>query len=495
MTSASLDTATIARKAKFGLRWSLLGMIATKVGSFAMGVVLARLLNPDDFGIYAIALAALAFLMCVKDIGLTTAVVNWRGDTERMLPTATLLAALFSVAIYVILWVAAPPFATVGGSPQAAPVLRLLAVVIVIDGLASVRSAVLMRSFKQDKLTLANMAGFVVNAALAIALAVAGAGAFSFAGGQVAGAFVTGMVVLIYAKMPFRLGFDRAVARQLMRFGIPLAASLGVEALLINSSFVIVGSVVHATALGFFLLAFNISSWVQGTFGTAIRYVSVAGFSRLAEHKEGVLSSGVQKSVPLLVTGLVPIAVLLATLAGPLIVALYGQEWAPAAPVLQFLAALTVVRMLTSLAMDILMGAGATRWTLWLNVGWAAFLVPALFVGTHLGGIIGAAVAHAIVGVLVALPLAMWALHRAGVTLAPIGPALVRPALGGILAGGISLLVVRVAGPHAIIQLMVAGGAATLAYAVVAVSPEQLRRWVAQIRRENARERADALTS
>ncbi len=53
--------------------------------------------------------------------------------------------------------------------------------------------------------------------------------------------------------------------------------------MLLNADFVLVGNVLGVVALGYYLLAFNVSSWVPGLVGTAVRYVSVPGFSRLAE--------------------------------------------------------------------------------------------------------------------------------------------------------------------------------------------------------------------
>jgi PST family polysaccharide transporter len=483
-------TESIGRQAGRGLRWSLIGTLLTKIGSFAMGLVLARLLAPADFGVYAIALAATAVLMHINDVGLIAATVQWRGKLEDMAPTAATMAAGFGIVIYGLFWLAAPSFAAAAGNRAAAPVVQLLTLVIVIDGLTAVRSAALMRTFRQGKLIVANSAGLAANAVLAIALAVGGAGAFSFAWGQLVGAFVTGVLVFVFARVPVRLGFDREVARKLMRFGIPLAASLGVEAVVTNVQFLIIGRLTGATALGYFLLAFNVSIWAQTILGTAIRYVSVAGFSRLSEHDDEALSAGVQRSMPLLVTVVAPIVALTSVLAAPLVALLYGGEWAPAAPVLRVLVVLTLVRMMTALAMDVLMGAGATRATLWLNLGWAVALVPTLWVGTHLDGIRGAAIAQTGIGFLVALPLAAVALHRARVDLAPVGPALVRPLLAAVLAAAIAIAVARIAGPYPIVQLAVAGLAGLCAYVPVAVPRDQLRQLLAMLRR---REPAAAL--
>ena len=486
MTADVAVTESIGRQAGRGFRWSLIGTLLTKVGSFAMGLVLARLLAPADFGVYAIAIAATAVLMHINDVGLIAATVQWRGRLEEMAPTAATLAIIFATSIYGVFYLAAPAFAAAAGNASAVPVVRLLALIIVIDGVTAVRSGALMRNFQQGRLTVANSIGLVANAAIAISLAVGGAGPLSFAWGQVAGAFVTGVLIFIFARVPVRYGFDRSIARRLMYFGIPLAGSLGVEAIVTNVQFVIIGRLTGVTQVGYYLLAFNVASWAQNIIGQAIRYVSVAGFSRLSEHDDEALSDGVQRSMPLMVTVVAPIVALTSVLAAPLVALLYGAQWAPAAPVLQILVGLTLVRMVTGLSMDALMGAGATRMTLWLNLGWAAVLIPTLWWATDLGGIRGAAVAQTGVGLFVAVPLAAMALRRANVAVAPVASALVRPLLAAVLAGAVAFLAARFAGLNPFVQLVVGGSAGLLAYVPAAVPRDQLRQLLATLRRREA---------
>jgi O-antigen/teichoic acid export membrane protein len=475
------EPAAIGAKASRGLRWSLLGNMAMKVASFGMAIVLARLLTPADFGDYAVALAATQFVMHINDVGLIAGTVQWRGALEKMAPTASTMAFGFSVVIYLCFFFLAPSFANLAGTPEAANIVRLLTVVILIDGVTAVRAAALMRTFQQDKLTKANFLGFIAQAAVTISMAANDFGAYSFAFGQVTGTLVTGILVFWWAAVPVRVGFDRDVARKLMKFGIPLAASLGVEAVLMNADYVIVGNVTGGVLLGFYLMAFNVSSWVPGVISTAVRQVSVAGFSRLSEHTPEALTDGVRRTVPILFTGLVPIAVLMAVLAPQLVEVLFGADWLPAASVLRWLVVLTVVRMLCSFALDILTGAGETRATLWMNLGWAVALVPALLIGTHRGGIVGAAVAHAIIGTFVAIPLAIFLLHRAGVRLAPIGPQLVRPVLAAAAAAAVSVFVTHLTGSP-VVELLTAGTAGLVVYVLTAFPLRQLREWATLIR-------------
>lgn len=465
-----MEISDLRRQAGRGAFWSLIGTVLTRAGSFLMGLILARVLAPGDFGLFAVALAATQLVMVIKDIGVMVAVVQWRGKLEEVAPTATTLSMLSAVALYGVVFVGAPSFAELSGGAEATSVVRVLTSVILVEAFIAVRSAALMRWFRTDHSTVATAVGFLVNAPVAIILAMTGAGAYSFAWGQVSGAVVTGGLMLWFARsLPFRLGFDREIAGRLLRFGLPSALGMALEAMLLNVGYMIIGRLMGKEWLGFYLMAFNISSWVPGLLGVAIRRVSIAGFSRLAERDLESLSNGVRKSVPVLIAAVLPLAVFMFVLAHPLVIVVYGEVWEQSAGVLRWLAVVMVVRMLTAFTLDILSGQGATRATVWMNLGHGAALVPAIVVGAHLDGIRGAAVGQAVVAVLVALPLAALAVQRVGVRLALILPALVRPLLGAVLCAGVSWLLLRTVGGGPLVELAVAGGGGLVVYLLVVV--------------------------
>ena len=481
--TASEHVSAIGRKAGRGLRWALFGSVVGKLGSFVMSLVLARLLAPDDFGLYAVALAATQFAMHVNDMGILAAVVQWRGRVEDMLPTAATMSLLFSIGWYALFWFAAPAFATLAGSPEATPIVRLLTATILVDGVTAARVGILQRTFRQDRLSVAIMAGFFVNAVVAITLASRGAGAYSFAFGQLTQSVVTAVIVMLSVRIPLRYGLDRDIARQLLRFGIPLAIGLGAESLLLYSDSVVVGHVLGPALLGFYLLAFNVSSWIPGLVGTAVRYVSMPGFSRLAEKDNDTLALGARRAFVIIISVVLPMAVALAILSPALVALLYGERWIPSSEPLRFLAIVMVVRLMTALALDVQTSLGKTRTTVLVNAIWVAALIPALYVGARLGGITGAAAGHAIIAVTVAVPLVVGALHRSGVTFGPIVPALVRALVGGVVAAAVMLLVARVVGESPVLEVLVAGTAGVLAYAVVVVPGQLRRKAIARLRR------------
>jgi PST family polysaccharide transporter len=131
--------------------WGLLGNVLTRIGSFATSLALARLLVPHDFGVYAVALAAMQLAIHVNDVGLIPATIQWRGKLEEMAPTAATLAASFSFVVYVVAWFAAPWFSHFSGVPEATWVVRVYTATILIDGITAVRSAYLLRPIQQGK--------------------------------------------------------------------------------------------------------------------------------------------------------------------------------------------------------------------------------------------------------------------------------------------------------------------------------------------------------
>lgn len=491
-SDSDAHVSAIGRHAGRGLAWALLGTLATKIGSFAMSLVLVRLLAPHDFGLYAIALAATAFAIHVNDMGVIAATVQWRGRVEDMLPTGATVALAFSIGWYVVFWFAAPAFSELAGSPDATPIVRILTATIIIDGITAVRVGLIQRRFQQDKLIRAITVGFIGNAIVAITLAVNGAGAYSFVVGALVQSVITGLLVLRIARVPFRYGYDREVVKRLMKFGIPLAAGLAVESILLFSDSVIVGNVLGATLLGFYLLAFNVSSWVPGLVNAAVRYVSIPSFSRLAEQDRAAFDTGVRRAIPAMFAFVLPILVTMAVMAPYLIGFLYGDEWLPSSAALRFLAVVVIARMLTALAFDILTSLGITSATVWANLGWAVALVPALILGATLGGIQGAAMAHAGVALVIAIPLTVLVLHRGGVSLRPVLPALVRPLIGALAAATIMALLTLILGQSAsdFLVLAVAGGLGLTAYVAIAVPRVHFGRLFTKVRQLLSRARS-----
>jgi O-antigen/teichoic acid export membrane protein len=449
---------SLGSKVRAGASWSMLNTFLIRASNFVVGAVLARtVFGPRIFGLYAISQIVLALLLSANELGVSAAIIRWDADVRHVARTVLTLSVVTSTVIYACLYPAAPAIASVLGSPDATDVVRVICICVIIDGFSCVPAALLTREFAQGRRMLVDLANFVVSSGVTLWLAFSGHGAMSFAWGSVSGCLAALAVASWLAAPVVWPGWRSADARRLIRFGLPLAGASLLLLAVFNVDSAIVGSTLGAAMLGLYQLAFNISSWpVVGIAQTAAR-VSFAGFSRLADSRD-LLAAAFTRALAVLMAVTLPPCILLATLSYPLIHAIYGQRWTPAAPVLSLLAILGILRVGYALVYDCLAAGGHRHALMWIQAAWLAALVPVLIGGARLYGIVGVGAGHLIVAAVLVGPLFLLALRRLGIPGRAVLVPCLRPLTGGLLMALVSSLMIRVAG----------GGAAGLAAAIAA---------------------------
>jgi len=451
-----------------GLRWSFVSTLLSRLGTLLSGVILARVLSPDDYGVFAVATVALVLLVSINDLGLETVLVRWPGPIDRVAPTAVTVIFGFSALLFIAFFVGAGTFATALGAPEATPLVRVLAIGILVNGLFAVPSATLTRSFRQDLRTYADLAGFIVTIGLTLVLALTGFGAWALVWGRLVGNGLNSLLHLILAPKRYRPGWNRALARELVAGGLPLAGATVLAVAMVNTDNIVVGRILGPTALGLYVLAFNLSSWPVNMLSIPVARVSIPAFARL-QADPPTLRRAFARSLGALMAVAVPVCVLLAALALPAIRFVYGSQWTDAAPALLFLAGLGLVRVALQLCFDLLVAVGHGRRVLGLQALWLGALIPALAVGAHLGGIAGVGLAHMLVAVVVMVPAFVAALGKLGVRPPDLLRPLFRPAVGGLLLVVAPLLATRLLGPDLLV--LVVGGVGGLLLYLPVVAP------------------------
>jgi O-antigen/teichoic acid export membrane protein len=463
---------SVGRRVGRGALWSLGNNVVLRLGSLVAGIVLARLLSPADYGVFAVALVAITLLLAFNELGVSLALVRWQRDVREFAPTAMTISIGCSAVLYAVAFLAAPAFCAAMGSPGAVGVLRVLCLAVIIDGAAVAPAMILNREFLQRRRFTADAAAFAVSTTVTIALAATGSGAMSFAVGRLSGNVVSLAAYLLLCPIRLWPGWDGTIARELVRFGLPLAGSSLLVLSVSNADQIVVGALADEVALGLYLMAFNQSSWVLTVFSEAARRVSLAGFSRLVGDP-AALQRSLARGLALLMAATMPVCVLLAGYAEPMLTVVYGAKWAPAAVALQVLALLGLVRVVMFVGYDLLVALGGSRRLVGLQALWLVALVPALVLGTRLDGIRGTATAHVLVSGLLVLPAFWLVLRRYELRLAATVSGCGRPVLGALLVAG-SVPLVRAALADPVAQLLVGGLVALALYAPVVLPMRRL---------------------
>jgi PST family polysaccharide transporter len=440
-----------------------------RLSTFGITAVVAHILAPRSFGIFAIAVTVYAVVVNLGELGVGSCLSRADLDIDALAPTMVTVATLSTALCATAMIVFAKPIAGALGSVDATGPIRVMALTVFLIGVFAVPNAQLARDFKQDKLFFAQLAGFIPATAALLLLAKVGDGAMAFAWSRALTQLGIGCVVVAAVSKIYRPGLARSALSVLVRFGVPLAAANFVNYILLNVDYALVGHFIGATALGAYMLAFTVASAPAGMLAFVINGVAVPAFSRV-KHDPDRLKNAMSSSLRVVALIVLPVCSLIVVLARPLVLTVYGSKWSSSAEVLSILSVYGAISIICILFANMLTSLGKAKFILIVQIIWLAALIPAMTIGVHRDGIVGAAMAHVAVIAPLVLPCYLVALKRAtGVRIATLGKAVLPPLLAAVVA---AVAAKGVASQFAdpLVQVAAGGAVGALIYAV-AVAP------------------------
>lgn len=456
-----------------GALWPASNLVL-RLANLGVTAIIARILAPADFGVFAVALAVHVVVASVAELGLGSALARSELRPEEVAPTVASISIGASLLLGATMVTFAGSIASVLGVPDAADPIRILSLSVALTGVFAVPGAQLVRELKQDKIFLAAVAGFVPANALLIGLALDGGGATAFAWSRVVGQLVTGLVLVAALSRHYRPGWRRSAVGSLIRFGLPLALANLVTWTLLSADYLIIARLLTETQVGLYLIALSVASGATVVIGSLLSGVVVPAFGRVADDRAR-LGDALVTASGLVALVAMPIAFVTMGLSGPLVEALFGTRWLEAAPVLTVLAFYGLLFSFSLLYLNVLVATGQTARLLLIQVAWLGALAPAIVLGAEVGGLVGVAWAHVAVIALVAIPGYLWAVRRVtGRPGAQFGTELVgavlHPLVAAVFAALVALLVATGTSSlfeTAWISVLAGGFAAVAAYTLV----------------------------
>jgi PST family polysaccharide transporter len=404
------------------------------LSNVAITAVVAHILTPHDFGVFTVALTAYTIIFNISEFGVASCLVRADLDIHAIAPTMVTVSLITSAICGETMAVFARPIATVLGAPDGAQVIRIMALVVLINGFFAVPGAQLTRDLKQDKLFWANVISLVPSTAALLLLAKSGSGAMAFAWSRVIAQSVMGFMMAVYAPKIYMPGISRSALSVLFKFGLPLAGANIINFTLINVDYAFVGHLMGAVALGAYVLAFTIASSPGLLLGNVINSIAMPAFSRV-KHDPDRMRGAIASALRAVSLVLMPMCGLIMVLARPLVYTLYGPKWAASVEVLSILSLYGAISIICILFANILASLGKAKLTLVVQLVWISALVPAMALGVRRDGIVGAAIAHIFVIAPLVLPSYLFALKKvAGVRFAALGKAVFPPLLAASAA-------------------------------------------------------------
>lgn len=367
-----------------GMMWSAVGKVGTLTINFISNLVLARLLMPEDFG----CIAMLSIFLAVSNIfihgGLGAALIQKKEADDADYSTVFYWNLTFSAVFYAILYLIAPWVADYYGLGLLKPLLRVQSVVLVIQSLAIVQYTKLQKQMNFRALAIRNIAAAAAGTAVSIPLAFAGFGAWSLVASAITAAVVN--VILLWLLSPWRprLVFSFSSLKELFSFGGLMLLSSLTETLYTNLQQLIIGKRFSADTLGQFSQAKKLEEIPVAGLASIVNDVTFPAFSKLQDDKERLLA-GVRKSTAALAFLNFPMMVLLAVIAEPLILLLYGGKWLPSVPYFRILCLAGLIYSINTLNTNVIKSLGEGKIYFLLQITKRVIGIAMIFAGIRLG--------------------------------------------------------------------------------------------------------------
>ncbi|HEX6631666.1 MAG TPA: MOP flippase family protein [Gemmatimonadaceae bacterium] len=433
----------LRHQAASGARWTLLATIIAAGTQLLQVVVLARLLEPREFGLMAMVLIVIGFAQAYTDLGISAAVVQRHDTTAAQLSSLYWLNLATGAVVCALLWAVSPLVVRLFDEPQLTHLLRVLSLMFLIVPAGKQFEMLLQREMRFRTLAAEGISGAVAGTIVAIGGALSGWGVWSL----VAGYLVTGVVrTLVLVVLGLRihrpaLHFRRADLRGFVGFGAYQMGERTVNFATQRLDQLIAGSLLSAVALGLYNFAFNLTAQPMSRINPDATKVALPALSRVQESPER-LRRGYLDMLRLITIVNAPVLLGLAAVAPQLVPVVFGAQWLASVPLLQLLALVTLSRAIGNPMGSLMLARGRADLGFWWAMAVGVLQAPCLYLSAREGGLVGMAGALLALQVLMQ-PIAYFLLVRP--LLGPSGrgyvAAIARPLL---LAGAMAAIVVAV---------------------------------------------------
>jgi O-antigen/teichoic acid export membrane protein len=447
--------------------------------------LLAGLLGPHNFGIVAVALVFVAFVRMLLEQGFMTAIIQREDLDDAHLDSAFWLNLAWCLVLAGACALSGRWWADVNDMPTLRPVIEVLSLLIIFEGLQIVQQAVMERQLDFKKLAIRSNASVLLGGAVGIPLAIAGAGVWALVAQQVVMEFM--LMVLIWGMTTWRprLRFSPRHARDLLGFSVNVFFANLAGFLNRRADALLMGIFFGPVAVGIYRLADRLVDVLLDVTMRPVGLVSLPVLSRLQADPEQ-LRATVTRLLRTTMLATVPVLMVLFACSDE-VLGVLGAKWVPAADALKFLCLVGIGKAIGFFTGPVLFAASRPRFRaimLWILA--IVSTVSVVAVGLALAGsalqtqVLGMAGSRALLFVPILIPVNLLIIARiTGMQLRSLIPAVPGPFLAGLAAIGAERAVRAtgvVDGLAAVPALLLVGGVSTLTALGVLLSLEPVVR-------------------
>lgn len=358
---------SLRSKTLHALSWSFLESVGLQGVRFVIGIVLARLLFPEQYGLIGMLTIFMAVAQSFLESGFGAALIQKREATPTDICSIFYFNIVVGVAAAGLLCLVAPWIAAFYNQPILTPLTRALSLSIVINSFGLIQTTILTKQVDFKTQTKVSLIAGALSGIIGVILAAAGFGVWSLAIQQISSTLFRTIFLWFFNPWRPALIFSLTSLREMFSFGSRMLASGLLNQIFDNIYLLVIGKLFSATDLGFFTRAKTLGELPSQTLSGMVGRVTFPVFSTIQDDPAR-LKKGMKKALTTLVLVNFPMMIGLAVIARPLVLVLLTEKWAESIPYLQLLCLLGVLFPLHVINLNLLQALGRSDLFLRLEI-------------------------------------------------------------------------------------------------------------------------------
>lgn len=312
-----------------GLKWESVDRLSVQLVQFVLGVILARILSPNDFGLVAMLTIFMALAQTLLDSGFSNALICKKNRDDVDYSTTFYFNIAVGVIIYIILYVGAPFISAFYSQPILNSLLRVLAVIVIINSFAIVPIAKLTINLNFKAMAIITLISALISGILGVVFALRGFGVWSLVVKSITERICFVIILFLYLKWLPKLIFSVTSFKSLFSFGSKIMLSGILNTVYLNMSSLVVGKFYTSSELGYFSRGEQFASLPGQNISAILKKVTFPVLSEI-QKDEQLLLDVYRKYISSSSLVVFFVMILLASVAKPLILLILTEKWSEA---------------------------------------------------------------------------------------------------------------------------------------------------------------------
>lgn len=325
---------TLRQQVFSGMVWRFMERGCVQVISFVLQIVLARLLEPEDYGVLAVLNVFISFSTTLINNGLGNAIIQKKDADEVDFNTIFYIQLGLAGVLVILLNIFSPYIASYYNDESLSIYLRVMSVILILEALASIQMTALRKSLQFKKSFYANVIGTVTSGVVGVAMALKGFGCWALIGSQISMKVALFLTYFFMVKWRPKAMFSFKRFKSLFSYSWKLTVAWLIGTLHQNVFTLVIGKRFSKTVLGFYDKGQNLPNTMKTTVNETISTVMFSALAKIQDDKEKMKES-TRKMMSLTAFIIFPVMAGVAGVSKSFVYIFLTEKWAPCIPMMQ----------------------------------------------------------------------------------------------------------------------------------------------------------------